>query len=69
MDGQQLVRRLTAQAGDMAGTLQHGVRTLIPCASSPDVISQGQADEFARLREQLRRKRQINFEMKQMLQN
>ena len=30
MNGQQLVQWLTVQAGDMTGTLHHGVRALIP---------------------------------------
>ena len=50
-DGQQLVQWLTVQAEDMAGTLQHGVRTLISRTCNPDTRPPGQADEFARLRE------------------
>ena len=43
MVGQQLVQWLTVQVGDMAGTLQHRVRTLISPTSTPDVIPQGPA--------------------------
>ena len=66
MDGQQLGQWLAVQAGDMAGALQHGVRALISRTRSPEVT--GQADELARVREQLRRQRQSNLEMKHMLQ-
>ena len=55
MDGLQLVQWVTVQTGDMAGTLQHEVRALISRASSPEAIPHGQADELARLREQLGR--------------
>ena len=55
MVSQQLVQWLTVQAGDMAGTLQHGVRTVFSPTSSPDVITPGQ--------------RRSNLEMKQTLQN
>ena len=51
--------------GDMAGTLQHGVRARFCLTISPDL----QADELAHLREQLQRQRRSNLEMKQVLKN
>ena len=56
------------KAGDMAGTLQHRLRALIS-RSSNEVMPRGQADELARLRDQLRQQRRSNLEMKQMLKN
>ena len=49
MDGTQLVQWLSAQAGNMAGDLQHNVRALMLRASSATPISDGR-DEVASLR-------------------
>ena len=53
MDGSQLVQWLSAQAGNMAGDLQHNVRALMVRASSPMPVSDGR-DEVSSLKQQLR---------------
>ena len=52
MDGTQLVQRLSAQAGNMAGDLQHNVRALMVMAS---------------LRKQLRHQQRAHREIETML--
>ena len=41
MDGSELIKWLSVQAGSMAGDLQHNVRTLMVRANSPKPISDG----------------------------
>ena len=53
IDGSQLVQRLSVQAGNMAGDLQHDVRALMVRASSPMPVLDGR-DEVSSLRKQLR---------------
>ena len=48
MDSNQLVQLLSAQAGNMAGDLQHHVRVLMLRASTPMPVSDGR-DEVASL--------------------
>ena len=38
MDGQQIVQSLIVQAGDMAGTFEHGVRRLMTRAKADEVV-------------------------------
>ena len=68
MDGSQLVQWLSAQAGNMAGDLQHNVRALMVRASSPMPVSDGH-DEVSSLRKQLRHQQQAHRELQTMLQN
>ena len=69
MDGSQLVQWLSAQAGNMAGDLQHNVRALMVRASSPMPVSDGR-DEVSSLRQQLRhQQQQAHKELQTMLRN
>ena len=68
MDGGQLAQWLPAEAGNMAGDLQHNVRALMLRASSPMPVSDGH-DEVASLRKQLRRQQQAHREVQTMLKN
>ena len=67
MEGGQFVQWLSAQAGNMAGDLQHNVRVLMLRVSSPMPVSDGH-DEVASLRKQLRQQ-QSHREMQTMLKN
>ena len=69
MDGSQLVQRLSAQASNMAGDLQHNIRALIMVrVSSPTPVLDGH-DEVPSLRKQLRHQQQAHRELQTMLQN
>ena len=68
MDGSQLVQWLSAQAGNMAGDLQHNVRALMVRASSPMPVSDGR-DEVSSLRQQLHHQQQAHKELQTMLRN
>ena len=68
MNGSQLVQWLFAQAGNMAGDLQHNVRALMVRASSPTPVLDGH-DEVSSLRKQLRHQQQARRESQTMLQN
>ena len=68
MDGSQLVQRLSVQAGNMAGDLQHNVRALMVRASSPVPVSDGH-DEVSSLRKQRHHQQQAHRVLQTMLQN
>ena len=68
MDGSQLVQRLSGQAGNMAGDLQHNVRALMVRASSPMPVSDGR-DEVSSLKQQLRHQQQAHKELQTTLRN
>ena len=68
MDGNQLVQRLSAQAGNMAGDLQYNVQALMLRASSPVPVSDGH-DEVASLRKQLRHQQQAHRDTQTMLKS
>ena len=59
----------TAQARDMIGTLQQGVRALLTRANTLPLKLKGHADELARLNAQLHYQKRSNHEMKTTLQN
>ena len=66
MDGNQIAQGLSAQAGNIAGGLQHNVRALMVRANSPTPVSDGH-DEVAGLRKQLQHQQQAPREMKSVL--
>ena len=68
MDGSQLVQWLSAQAGNVAGDLQHNARALMVRASSPTPVSDGR-DEVSSLRKQLRHQQLAHRELQTMLKN
>ena len=68
MDGSQLVQRLSAQAGNVAGDIQHNERALMVRASSPTPVSDGH-DEVSSLQKQLRHQQQAHGELQTTLQN
>ena len=68
MDGTRLVQWLSVQTGNMAGDLQHNVRTLMLRASSPMPVSDG-CDEVANLRKQLQYQQETHKKMQTMLKN
>ena len=67
-DGSQLVQWLSAQAGNMAGDLQHNVRALMVRVSSPMPVSD-RCDEVSSLKQQLRHQQQAHKEKQTMLRN
>ena len=68
MDGSQLVKGLSIQAGNMAGDLQQNVRALMIRASSPMPVSDGR-DEASSLKQQLRHQQQAHQKLQTMLRN
>ena len=68
IDGSQLVQWLSAQAGNMAGDLQHNVRALMVRGSSPTLVSDGR-DEVPSLKQQLRHQQQAHKELHTMQSN
>ena len=68
MDGGQLVQWLSAQAGNMAGDLQHNARALMLRASSPMPVSDGH-DDVASLCKQLRDQQRAHRETQTMLKS
>ena len=60
--------RLSVQAGNMAGDLQHNVRALMVRASSPMPVSDGR-DEVCSLKQQLRHQQQAHKKLQTMLRN
>ena len=68
MDGNPLVQWFSAQAGNVAGDLQHNARALMERASSPMPVSDGH-DEVASPRKRLRHQQQAHREMQTVLKN